>query len=167
MRLRFNQIFPIAFLFCIISAFVLPGWSNQSWNNAAALFAPVSIPAGRAAAWVAGMFRQKSVVDQRPDIDIRRENQQLKVEVAQLQSQLQTVAKMAAERRQLGPLLDYCVGVQVIGVDSSDRQALNVQPSESDDLRVGQPVVCPLGLVGQVQSASRIGAKVRLITDKS
>jgi cell shape-determining protein MreC len=166
-RIRFNQVFSLAFLICVISAFVLPERSDQSWNNAEIIFAPVAAPARRVAAWLGGTFRPQTQIDRRNDADIRRENQELKAELAQLQSQLQAVAKMAAERRQLGPLLNDCVAAPVIGADSGDRQALNVRQSEPAELQAGQAVVCPFGMVGRIVSASPAGAKVRLITDKS
>lgn len=166
-RLRFNQIFGLLLVLCILSAFVWPGQVNPSWSNAQIIFAPIAQPMRRGAAWLLGNIRPVTTGDHRPDADIRAENQQLKVEVTQLQGQLKTLAKMAAERRELGGLLNYCVATSVIGADSDDRQSLNVQQTDPAALHNGQIVVCPLGLVGRIQNASAAGAKVLLITDKS
>jgi cell shape-determining protein MreC len=164
-RLRFNQVFTVLVLLCLLSAFVLPQ-KSQSWSNVQAVFAPVSVPAGHLAARLIGTVHSNATADPRSDADIRTENQQLKVEISQLEGQLQALSKIAAERRQLGSLLNYCVSAQVIGSDSDDRQALNLQQSDPPALSAGQAVVCPLGLVGRIQSAAPTGAKVLLITDK-
>jgi cell shape-determining protein MreC len=164
-RLRFNQIFSVLLLLCVLSAFVLPQ-KSQSWSNAQIIFAPIALPARHIAARVIGTIHPAVQADPRRDTDIRTENQQLKVEVTQLEGQLAALSKIAAERRQLGTLLNYCISATVIGSDSDDRQALNIQQSDPPALSAGQAVVCPLGLVGRIQTASAAGAKVLLITDK-
>lgn len=166
-RIRFNQIFTLLVLLSIISAFFVPAASSKPWSNAQIFFAPVSQPARLAAQWFLGAVRPNAPADSRKNDDIRLENQRLKVQLAQLQGQLETVQKLAAERRQLGPLLNYCVATPVIGADSGNRQSISIQQTSPASIHAGQPVVCPLGLVGRVESAAPTGARVRLITDKS
>lgn len=165
-RFQFNQIFGALFCLCLISAFVFPGAGRQSWGNVQVLFKPVARPAGQLAVWLIGP-RNGVARDARKDTDIRSENQALKVEIAQLEGQLQAVSQLAAERRQLGGLLNFCVSTPVIGGDSDDHDALDIQQTSPPMVTAGQAVVCAQGLVGRVQSAGAGGAKVLLITDKS
>jgi cell shape-determining protein MreC len=150
---------------CVISAFFWPASGRASWANASVLFAPVAQPARKVAAWVLGNLHSNKAIDPRKDADIRTENLELKTEIALLDGQLQAVGRLAAERRQLGTLLNYCVSVPVVGSDSDNREALNLAASEAS--AAGEPVVCPVGLVGRIQSAGPGGAKVLLITDKA
>jgi hypothetical protein len=162
-QFRFNHVFVGLLLLSLTCAFVIPGrFVEPFYRRVPKLFVPISRPVASVAAWFSGKVNPAEVTDGRPDDDIRAENDALKVEITALQGQVDRLARLSAERAQLGRILELCTVVPVIGPDAGVRETLNVQQTDGS-LNNGQAVVYPGGLVGRVE---RSGAMVRLITDK-
>ena len=106
---------------------------------------------------------------------LRRENQQLRQQVASLQTKSVQAAAAAQAAQQLLqeqnlPFVGSIptVAVQIIDQGSSNfDNSLTINKGTTSGVAAGQPVVAAGGLVGSVLSASAHTATVRLLTDPS
>ncbi|HCS38638.1 MAG TPA: rod shape-determining protein MreC [Anaerolineaceae bacterium] len=105
---------------------------------------------------------------------LRQENNSLKNQVSQLQSELLAARQQLTETDILYALLDYArakpenkyVAASVIGRDPSPFVKYIIINHGSDDgIIKGMPVVTQQGLVGQVVAVTATAARVQLITD--
>ena len=100
----------------------------------------------------------------RPDSELAGENHQLRQQVALLHKQLDELKYVEAERKRMGPLLDFCTPVGVMAGDSSStRDSIVLTPLSGVSAPAGTAVLYADGLVGKVVDGSR----VRLITDRN
>ena len=165
-QVRFQHVFAVLMGLSVLTAFVLPErLANKTQPQLQALFAPVARPAGLLAASVMNHVAPDPVRDRRSTDEIRRENQELKAQFANVSYQLEDLRRRNAERQKLGPIRDLCLPVTVVGQDSGTRESLSLAGSSLEGLREGMPVLYPGGVVGQIERAGVGGAQVRLVTD--
>jgi rod shape-determining protein MreC len=106
--------------------------------------------------------------------EIRRENQDLRTEVAQLRIGLQQERALAEQTRMLQKLLDMksatpleTTGATVIaGGASPDFRTLTIDKGSGEGLRPDMAVISPAGVVGRVILPTARAAKVQLLIDR-
>jgi cell shape-determining protein MreC len=164
--LRFNHVFFMLMTFSVVCAFLIPPqYGNRFSPQIERLFIPVARPVGAIAAIVSNRVAPAQSDDRRAAQEIRRENQQLRGDVASLQTQLDEIYRRNAELDKLGSVKNVCRLVKVIGSDAGMRESLAIDGSTLQGLANEMYVLYPGGLVGQIQRAGVAGAQVRLITD--
>ncbi|WP_291510430.1 rod shape-determining protein MreC [Acidithiobacillus sp.] len=102
-----------------------------------------------------------------------RENARLRAELLQAQQELVKLPLIRSENRQLLALLDSFPvppgRVTVAGVVAQDlspsNQSIIIDLGSRQGIRVGQPVLAPGGVVGQVVAVSTWNARVALLSD--
>jgi len=166
--IKFNHVFGLLLVLSTLSAFVIPPhYTTRAMPQVQSLFAPVSVPARKAGAWVDGRVRQKETRDRRDAEDVKAENQRLRDRVNFLEAQLEVEQKRNAQWARLGPLKDRCVPVDVVGSDSGLRDSLALEGSTLHRVRDNAVALYPGGIAGQIQGRAGVaGAQLRLITDK-
>jgi rod shape-determining protein MreC len=105
----------------------------------------------------------------------RKENAQLKQEVAQLREEQAAFAEDAAQGRRLEAVLGFqqqyiahTVAAQVIGTSGSDRShVLYLDKGAADGLRPNQAVITPYGVVGKLRDVFPHTSQLLLINDSS
>jgi cell shape-determining protein MreC len=166
-----------------IGALVIPPGITGKLDGARAqfqgIFKPVSSPVRWVATKVAGGMGANRAVDEGADTnaehggkprtanEIILENQQLKVEVANLSAQLAAMKELNADRRQVGRVLPLCEPFNVTGADPGGRQSLSLSGGTMDGLHTGQAAVYAGGIAGRVSRAGASGAQVQLVTDEA
>jgi cell shape-determining protein MreC len=164
--LRFNHVFFMLMTFSVVCAFLIPPqYGNRFSPQIQMLFAPVSRPAGAIAAIVSNRVAPEPSDERRVAQEIRRENMQLRGDVASLQTQLDEIYRRNAELDKLGSVRDVCRLVKVFGGDAGTRDSLEIDGSTLQGINNDMYVLIPGSLVGQIQRAGVGGAQVRLITD--
>ena len=106
---------------------------------------------------------------------VRRDNEQLRREVAQLQVALQQQRALAQQSRTLVDLLQLREHVQVdtvaatviAGSASPDFRTLTIDKGSADGLRPDMAVIAPAGVVGRIITPSPRAAKVQLLIDRN
>jgi rod shape-determining protein MreC len=104
---------------------------------------------------------------------IRRENEQLKQELAELQIRMQRESEAASQARALEGLLDLraalpfeTTAARVIGgAASPEFRTITIDKGTDDGLRADMAVVAPTGVVGRIIQPTRRAAKVQLLID--
>ena len=107
--------------------------------------------------------------------EVRRENDRLRTEVAQLQVRLQQERALAQRSRTLESLLELrseadlpTVAASVIaGGASPDFRTITVDKGTADGLRFDLAVIAPAGVVGRVITPTARAAKVQLLIDRN
>lgn len=167
--IRFNHVFTALMLMSVATAFLIPKRiSTRATAHVRGVFAPIAIPFHRAASALHTAFVAPNPTDRRPEAAVRAENEYLRVELANLQTQLEALKRINADRELLGPLRPHCTPMAVAGTDtgSSKRESLLLRPSLAPNLRDDLPVIYPGGLVGRLDRVGLgAGPQVRLITD--
>lgn len=153
-------------LLSALSALVIPRQSSAVRPNLQILFAPVSRPAAGAAAWAEKKFSEPAKVDTRPNADIATENDALRMQVANLTSQLNALKELNADREQLGDVRPLCTPVTVVGGDTGVRQSLALASTKIDAIQPGMAVLHSGGIAGRIENVGALGAAARLITDR-
>lgn len=103
----------------------------------------------------------------------RRENQQLKQDLARLREEQAAFAEDAAQGRRLQALLNFkeqyvthTVAAQVIGTSGSERsRVLTLDKGAADGLKPDQPVITPDGVVGKIRDVFPHAAQLLLLND--
>jgi rod shape-determining protein MreC len=103
----------------------------------------------------------------------RRDNADLKQDVARLREEQAQFAEDAAQGRRLQALLAFkqqyvttTVAAQVIGTSGSERShVLYLDKGSADGLRAEQPVITPDGVVGKIRDVYPHSAQLLLISD--
>lgn len=138
------------------------------------IYKPVSAPVRWAAGKVARRPGGDRPVDEGAENDqprtaeeVMRENQQLRVMVANLSAQLTALKELNADRRQLGRVLPLCAPFAVVGADPGGRDSLSIAGGSGDGLNRGQAAVYAGGIAGRVSRAGIGGAQVQLVTDEA
>jgi rod shape-determining protein MreC len=106
---------------------------------------------------------------------IRRDNEALKQEVAQLQIRLQQERAVAEQSRTLQALLAIhqqvslmTTGANVIGgAPTPDFRTMTIDKGTSEGLKRDMAVISPVGVVGRVILPTRRAAKVQLLIDRN
>ena len=166
-QLKFQHVFASLMLLSFVCAFIFPRQTSPNRPLLHVLFAPVSRPAAAMGDSIRGRFDKKPIEDERPDEDIRVENERLRAELVYQAQQLNLLKKINADRAALGSIRELCTPVAVIGGDSSGlRQTLLIGPvGGDDDVQANQTVLYGDGVAGRVEYVGAAGAVVRLITD--
>lgn len=107
--------------------------------------------------------------------EVRRENDWLRTEVAQLQVRLQQERALAQRSRTLESLLELrseadlpTVAASVIaGGASPDFRTITIDKGSADGLRPDMAVIAPAGVVGRVIIPTARAAKVQLLIDRN
>jgi cell shape-determining protein MreC len=164
-QLKFKHVFASLMVISFICAFVFPRQTRPAAPLLQVLFAPVARPVAALGNALRGRFDKKTVEDNRPDEDIREENERLRAELIYQSSQLELLKKINADRASLGSIRDLCTPVAVVGSDSSGlRQTLDVGPI-AGGAQANQAVLYGDGVAGKIVDVGIAGARVRLITD--
>jgi cell shape-determining protein MreC len=179
-KLRFIHVYWMLMALGAISALVVsPGVSGKLDGARAqfqVIFKPVSSPVRWLSSMAAAGMGANRAVDEgaesngsrpRSSDEIIRENQQLKVEVANLSAQLAAMKELNADRRQVGRVLPLCEPFNVTGADPGGRQSLSLSGGSMDGLRNGQAAVYAGGIAGRVSRTGAGGAQVQLVTDEA
>lgn len=106
-------------------------------------------------------------------VNVRRENAELRRQVAELESQRTRLAELEVENRHLSDLLELrdalamrAVAARVIGADASEQsRTLIVSEGSSGGLRRDLPVVSTDGVVGKLIAVAPNVSRVLLIND--
>jgi cell shape-determining protein MreC len=164
---RFNTVFGAMTMGAALCALVLPPTAmDRVRKHADVVLLPVTKPT-RA---IAGMFSRRFAAKTLPpgetarptDEQLALENADLKQQVAFLKHELEDLRLVEAERKRLGPMLEYFKPVAVVGGDATPgRESLGIMPASGVEFTKDTPVMCPDGVVGRLTDARR----VRLITD--
>src|SRR4051812_35027838 len=134
--IKFNHVFATLLLLSAASAFVIPPhYTTRALPQLQTLFAPVSVPARKAGAWVHERVRAKESRDNRDADDVKAENQRLRDRLNFLEAQLEVEQKRNAQWARLGPLKDRCVPVDVAGADAGPRDSLALEGSTLQRVR--------------------------------
>lgn len=164
--LRAQHVFYVLMGISAVVAFLVPEkYAGRFQPQIQWAFAPISRPVGTVAAAINRRVAPPMSDDRRADVSVKLENEQLRTEVALLQTQLNEVNRREAELAKLGSARDYFSLFKVVGGDSGPRESLAIAGSTLQGLKENQFVVYAGGLVGQVQRAGAAGAQVHLITD--
>lgn len=165
---RFNTLFGAMITGAVLCALLIPpSATDRVRKHAELILAPVAKPARS----IAAMFNRRwgpkllppGETTRPSDQALALENSDLKQQVAFLSLQLQQLTLVEAERKRLGPLIQYFKPVGVIGGDSTPgRDSLSIMPASGVEFAPGSPVMCPEGVVGRLTDARR----VRLVTDR-
>jgi cell shape-determining protein MreC len=169
--LKFHHVFSGLMLLALLSALVIP----QDLNNVAraqvqALFAPVARPVRAIAAAVHRRVVPQDIADRaspskpRSDAELRRENDQLRQQLAALTVQNERLEQQESQRSAMGDLRRFCTPVAVLGGDSSQGDLLLLQASSLQNLRADMAVLCPEGVVGKLGKVGVAGASVKPLT---
>jgi rod shape-determining protein MreC len=105
----------------------------------------------------------------------RKQNAQLKQEVAQLREEQAAFAEDAAQGRRLDAILKFqqqyiskTVAAQVIGTSGTDRShVLTLDKGSEDGLKPNQAVITPYGIVGKLRDVFQHTSQLLLINDSS
>ncbi len=147
------------------------GPPNPLRDSLSRIISPLQLATKRAWEPVSGLF-----AGLRRASDLRRENEALHTEVAQLRNQVILLHEAQIEnenlRRQLGfksAVPNYqLLSAEVIGRDPGNYlQYLTIDRGAEDGLRRGMPVLTDAGLVGRISQVSRNASQVMLLTDPS
>lgn len=147
------------------------GPPNPLRDGLSQVLAPLQLVVKRAWEPVSGLFGGLQSASA-----LRRENEALRDENAQLRNQVILLHEAQIEnenlRRQLGfksAVPNYqLLAAEVIGRDPSNYlQYLTIDRGAEDGLRRGMPVLSDAGLVGRISQVSRNAAQVMLLTDPS
>jgi len=170
--LRSYQIFAVGMLLAFLAAFFLPNRvSDRGRGHVQILFAPVALPTR----WVTGFLHDavwpaRATDDASPraprETDaVYRENEELRVRLANLGAQLEHYKARAAERDALGEVRDRCSRYTVMGGDSGPRDTIMLAAGGS--LQLGMVALTRQCIVGRVERVGAGGALVQLLTDKN
>ena len=163
-HVKFNHVFALLVLLCILSAFVFPRSTSGIRAHVQGMFYPVAKPARAIASSVRGSLDR--IDDKRPAGDIAAENQRLKGVVASLSAQVEHLSSRVAEGEQFGEVGKDAKRIAVMGNDPQSRDSLSVV-GRFDATLFNQPALYSYGLAGRFERAGLTGAQVRLITDRS
>src|SRR2546423_10618073 len=98
--LRFNHVFAALLALSALCAFVVPARiSDRVRGGVQFLFSPVAYPVNRISTWL--LARHDSPNDPRGNEELARENQQLRIEVANLSGQIQKLTEREADRQRI------------------------------------------------------------------
>ena len=153
----------------LLCTFIAPKIHTRPQANVQAIFAPVSAPTRRLAAWAHDRWSPPEVKDDaspanpRSISEVQKENIELRVALANVTAQLQALKELNNDRSQLGSARSLCTPVSVIGSDTGNRESITLQGGQN--IRNGMEVLTTTGLVGRVDGGGFLGARVRLITD--
>jgi hypothetical protein len=167
--IKFNHVFAFLLFLSALSAFAIPPrYTNKVLPQVQSVFAPVSVPARGAGAWVHEKVAPRRSRDTRDAESVKSENERLRGLVIQLQAQVEFEQQRNAQWARLGSLKDRCVPVEVAGADSGPRDSLALAGSTLERVRQGAVALYPGGVAGQIPPgrAGVAGAQLQLITDK-
>jgi rod shape-determining protein MreC len=107
--------------------------------------------------------------------EVRRENERLRTEVAQLQVRLQQERALAQRSRTLESLLDLRTEAElptlaasvIAGGASPDFRTITIDKGTIEGLRTDMAVISPAGVVGRVITPTARAAKVQLLIDRN
>jgi rod shape-determining protein MreC len=127
--------------------------------------AATSVVAGTQAAWGSYFALQQ----------VRRDNQRLRGEVAQLRIQLQQEEALASQTHTLQELLDLrrqtslqTAAATIIGASASPEfRTMSIDKGTRDGLRPDMAVIAPAGVVGRLIMPSARASKVQLLIDRN
>lgn len=173
-HIKFQHVFASLLVLSALSAFIV-GRSITDASRAAVqgIFAPVARPTHLLAGWIAARVHGPRADDNGPGGSARsseqilKENQELRVALANLSGQLSELRHLDAQMATIANVREQCVLARVIGGDAGNRQSIGVSTTSLSGLQKGQPVLSfGQNIVGRVDRVSVGGAQVRLITDK-
>ena len=107
--------------------------------------------------------------------DVRRDNERLRRDLADLQVRLQQEQALASQARTLQELLDLrartplqtAAAALIGGGSSPDFLTVTIDRGTNDGLRADMAVIAPAGVVGRVILPSARASKVQLLTDRN
>ncbi len=172
-HIRFNHVFFFLMFVAALCVFVIPTRiSGAVQGHLQFVFKPIATPIHALAGWTHDKMVPKVVKDEdspdhpRTPAELIRENDDLRMQVATLTSQLDQLRELNADRERLGPLRERCTPIGVEGFESGLRDSLTLSGSIRDGLKEGMVVLCPEGIVGKLTKVGAGNSRVQLITDK-
>lgn len=169
----FTGIYGALLLVAALSALVVPKpFSDRARAQLQMLFTPVSSPVRSLAAAVydrvnpppADLERTGSP---RPYQQIAEENRELRVQVAYLTEQLQSLQQLNADREALGSLRQWSRPMRVAAADPGGRKSISLQ-GPIEGIKPGMAVLYPGGLAGKIDRAGFSGGlQAQLVTDRT
>lgn len=172
-RLRFIHVYGILMALGAVSALVIGMDGGRVRGHIQGIYKPVSMPVRWVAGKIAGRWGTDRAVDEgaagerpRSAGELIAENQQLKVEVANLAAQLSALNELNADRRQVGRVLPLCSPFKVVGADPGGRESISLAGGSTDGIRWGQAALYAGGIAGRVSRAGIGGSQVQLVTDE-
>ncbi len=171
--LRFNHVFYLLMLLAALSAFFFPPRVSQTaQGQLQKLFHPISTPIYSLASWSYDKAVPKKVRDDtspdhpREASDLIRENADLRSQIQYLNSELERLQELNADRERIGDLRNRCTPVQVTGGDAGLANSRSLDSGSSSGLNEGMAVICADGVIGRLMQVGRYSSRVKLITDK-
>lgn len=166
-HVKFNHVFTSLLALSALSAFVIPPkYTNKAVPQVQSAFAPVSVPARRAGAWLRDRVAPRQSADKRKVEDVKAENALFRTRIYELEAQLQREIERNVQWSSLGKLKDRCVPVEVVGDDAGPYDSLLLGGSTLEHVRERAIALYPGGVAGEIQRAGLAGAHLRLITDR-
>ncbi len=171
--LRFNHVFFALMMLALVSGFILkPHVSDRARAQVQNIFAPVARPANKLGGWAHTKLVGDSLRDDgspkhpRTSAELLIENQQLRIELANLRGRAERLLETQADRAKLGDVAGLCSPFSVIGGDSGPRDSLLLGGSSFDRLLLATPVLYTGGIAGRISRVGVGGAQVLLVTDR-
>jgi rod shape-determining protein MreC len=153
----------------LISSGVRPGdMASRPAGVMLGLVSPLQIGINSVAHGSTGLFR-----DYFDLVNVRRDNDRLKAELAQLKTSQSRMVELETENRHLSDLLEltdvlggHSIAANVIGSDANGlSRTLVISQGSSNGLRPGMPVLSFQGVVGKVIAVSTHASRVLMIDD--
>ncbi len=160
----------------LVSALLLPpDLSNAPRGTLDAAFAPLTIPVRQVSAWAqkkTGTSTDKDAPaavrqdhDKTPE-QLRDEVEALRASLSEITSEVNHLREENRRIAQMGQAGRDCRSFQVLFSDAGQRQSIGLRASKADGVLVGQAVLTPDCLIGQITAVGVGGAQVRLTTDR-
>ncbi len=147
------------------------GAQNPLRDGLSQVISPLQLVTKRAWEPISGLFAGVGRMS-----ELRRENESLRAEVAELRTQVILLHEAQIENEDLRRQLDFksavpnyqLLSAEIIGHDPGNYlQYFTIDRGADDGLRRGMPVLTEAGLLGRISKVSKNAAQVMLLTDPS
>src|SRR4051794_9036691 len=153
--MRSKHLFILMMLVALAGALLIPpSVTARAQGKADVLLYPVVKPVRSIAASMQRRFGGKTLppggTRPKTDADLLAENGKLRQQVTFLTQHLQDLKLVEADRKRLGPLLEYFKPVTVVGADATPgRDSLSLMPASGVDTSENTPVMYGEGFAGR------------------
>jgi cell shape-determining protein MreC len=169
LKLTFNKMYAALLIIAVISVLVVPKTvSDGAKRRFQRAFEPVSRPVRVALGPVYSRLHPPPLETQGPRTyaELAADNEQLRLQNANLMAQVQKLQQLNAVREAVGNLRDVTRPMKVIGADPSTIRKSIVLQGSTQDLHLGQAVLHNGGLAGRLDRIGVSGgAQAQLLSD--